>query len=114
MNAREELLRYLIRYGGTCRDCADEDGVCPQTGIGCGDRRKATEFVLEALEYGTKHGFAAGYRILAPGQLDDETLERAASIDPKQFWDEDAAIQVLDAIRALKEDRRSLEGDGRG
>jgi len=86
MSAREDLLRYLIRYGAVCRDCADENGVCPQTGIGCGERRKATEFFVEALEYGTKHGFAAGHRLLAPGELDDGTLKRAAEAVEAMRW----------------------------
>ena len=80
MSGRDELLHFLIRYGGNCRDCADENGFCPRTGIGCGERRKACEFILGALEYGTEHNFAAGYRLVAPGQLDNETLEAAAKV----------------------------------
>ncbi len=52
-----EIIDYVVRYHGGCRDCADEDGVCPRDGIACGRRRKAAEFVLEALSYGLKHGF---------------------------------------------------------
>ena len=50
---------YVLRYGGMCRDCADENGTCPISGIVCdGDqRRKMVRRTLEALEYGSKHGF---------------------------------------------------------
>lgn len=65
------LIDFLINYGGHCRDCADEDGFCPRTGIGCGQRRKAVEFILGAINYGAKHGFAAGYRLIGPGNVDD-------------------------------------------
>ena len=78
MSARDDLLDFLIRYGGRCRDCADEFGVCPTTGIGCGERRRAAAFFVGALEYGSKHKFAAGYRLLAPGELDERTVRRCA------------------------------------
>lgn len=78
MSTRDGLIDFLVNYGGRCRDCADEDGFCPQTGIGCGQRRKAVELILGAIDYGTKHGFAAGYRLIGPGELDRETIERCA------------------------------------
>ena len=82
---------------------------------------------------------AAGYRILAPGQLDDETLERAAGVvsslpcegrygKPGVPWvgwtpeaytlytlaQNNAKEKGAAAIRSLNADRRALEGDGRG
>lgn len=80
MSARDELVDFLVQYGGSCRDCADEDGFCPQTGIGCGQRRKAVEFILGALEYGSKHGFTAGYSIIRDDENHAPTVERAAKI----------------------------------
>lgn len=53
----EEVLAYVGRYGGFCRDCADHDGVCPGSGLPCGDRQTGAKFVIEALNYGFTHGF---------------------------------------------------------
>ncbi|WP_166015697.1 hypothetical protein [Chelativorans oligotrophicus] len=84
---------------------------------------------------------AAGYRLVAPGELDDETLERAVvhlleisqamwdraeTKRPADGWErppegeKDDAVtawcfeKAANAIRPLKADRRALEGDGRG
>lgn len=78
--ARDKLVDFLVQYGGNCRDCADEDGFCPQTGIGCGQRRKAVEFVLGALEYGSKHGFAAGFSIVHKDEIHAPSVERAIAV----------------------------------
>jgi len=53
----EELVDYIGRYGGRCRDCADENGVCPLSGLPCGGSHKAIRHVLRALSYGVKHGY---------------------------------------------------------
>lgn len=53
----DEVVDYVLRYGGRCRDCADEDGVCPASGLPCAGREKAVRFVLDALSYGLRHGF---------------------------------------------------------
>lgn len=53
----EELIRYIVRYGGSCRDCADEAGVCPSSGLPCEGADKAVRHVLTALNYGSKHGY---------------------------------------------------------
>lgn len=53
----DETVNYIARYGGMCRDCADEDGICPRSGLPCADRGKAICHVLEALSYGLEHGF---------------------------------------------------------
>lgn len=53
----DEHLSYVDRYGGLCRDCADENGVCPTRGLPCGGSKKAIEFVFRALEYGISHGY---------------------------------------------------------
>lgn len=50
---------YVSRYGGMCRDCADEDGICPTSGLPCAgaERQKAIRHVIEAVNYGLKHGY---------------------------------------------------------
>lgn len=60
---KEALIDFLVNYGGRCRDCADENGFCPRTGVGCGQRKQAAIFFVAALEYGSKHGFAGGYTL---------------------------------------------------
>lgn len=50
---------FVMQYGGRCRDCADNFGVCPGDGLPCADKRKAVEWVIGALEYGRKHGYIA-------------------------------------------------------
>jgi hypothetical protein len=52
-----DTLEFLVQYGGRCRDCADVGPVCESTGIGCGERRKAMKFALDALAYGVRNGF---------------------------------------------------------
>lgn len=52
-----EHVEYVKRYGGLCRDCADEDGVCPTSGLPCGESDKAIKHVLGAIEYGVNKGF---------------------------------------------------------
>jgi hypothetical protein len=52
-----EAVAYVKQYGGNCRDCADHDGVCPSSGLPCGDRATATRFVLDALRYGVTNGY---------------------------------------------------------
>ena len=69
---REALVQYVTHYGPQCRDCADEDGVCPATGIGCGQRAKAAAFVVDALIYGAKHSYVPA--ALSPA-LDNTAVE---------------------------------------
>lgn len=55
----DELVRYALRYGGMCRDCADAFGVCPTSGLPCDVevRQKVTLHALKAWRYGVLHGF---------------------------------------------------------
>lgn len=66
----DDVVRYIARYGGMCRACADEDGICPTSGLPCENTDKAIRSVLEALSYGLKHGHvilpAAAILNLAP------------------------------------------------
>lgn len=50
---------YALQYGGNCRDCADENGVCPSSGLPCAGARKAVTHVVKALRYGLQHGYLA-------------------------------------------------------
>lgn len=52
-----DVLSYIRSYGGSCRDCADGDGVCPSSGLPCGDPDSAITHVLNALAYGINNGF---------------------------------------------------------
>jgi hypothetical protein len=61
-----ELVNYIARYGGRCRECADEDGVCPTSGLPCGEYDKAIRHVLKALNYGVSHGFLPASTIASP------------------------------------------------
>lgn len=51
------VVDYISRYGGRCRDCADEDGVCPHSGLPCGNAEKAIRHVIKAYNYGISNGF---------------------------------------------------------
>ena len=55
----DPIVTYIMRYGGMCRGCADEDGVCPTSGLPCDtkDARKAVAWVLNAYKYGIKHDY---------------------------------------------------------
>ena len=64
----DEHVRYVARYGGLCRDCADENGVCPRSGLPCGGSDKAIRRVLEALSYGIKNGYVSNPLALASAQ----------------------------------------------
>lgn len=59
MQTLEQTIDYVMRYGGHCRDCADEDGICPRDGTPCepAPKRAVIEHTLKALEYGISHGF---------------------------------------------------------
>lgn len=53
----KEVVSYIARYGGRCRDCADNNGVCPNSGLPCGEADKAIRHVLRAYNYGVENGF---------------------------------------------------------
>jgi hypothetical protein len=87
----DELVRYIGRYGGFCRDCADEDGICPKSGLPCDERSsKAIRFVLEALNYGMANGFVPGFARLPTNSVDVEQRARELLADdyvlmPREF-----------------------------
>lgn len=53
----KETLLYVNRFGGACRDCADNMGVCPISMLPCEARLQAIKYVVDAINYGVKHGF---------------------------------------------------------
>lgn len=55
----DEVVSYVMRYGGMCRGCADENGICPSVGLPCesAPARKAVRHVIEAVNYGLRHGY---------------------------------------------------------
>lgn len=61
--ATKEVVDYIARYGGKCRDCADQvSDVCPNSGLPCGNVDKAIHRVIGAYNYGVKHGFLKSRR----------------------------------------------------
>jgi hypothetical protein len=60
----KKTLDYVISYGGNCRDCADNRGICPKSGLPCADREKAIKWVIDAINYGV----GAGYLPLQEGR----------------------------------------------
>lgn len=82
----DEHVQFIQRFGGKCRDCADESGVCPNTGFPCGAKRQAIESVLRALEYGFEYGHIGlpmGFSVIFRVGLfhDDEFIESKAAFD---------------------------------
>lgn len=69
----DDLIGYVLRYGGMCRDCADMDGVC-QSGQPCDteQRRAVIKHTIAALAYGIKHGFIANPFASPPLSRDGE------------------------------------------
>lgn len=57
--ASKDTIDYVMRYGGRCRDCADENGTCPHSGLPCDTdaASKVIGFVLRAVDYGRRHGY---------------------------------------------------------
>lgn len=53
----DETVKYVRHYGSRCRDCADEDGVCPSSGFPCGASEKPIRFAVEAINYGVSRGY---------------------------------------------------------
>lgn len=53
----KETLNYVSQFGGSCRDCGDNLGVCPVSGLPCAERGKAIKWVIDAINYGVEHEF---------------------------------------------------------
>lgn len=55
----DETIMYVLRYGGRCRECADNFGICEGSGLPCqrDEARKAARHVIEAINYGFGNGF---------------------------------------------------------
>ena len=78
-----DAIKYAKNYGGHCRDCADNDGICPQTKLPCGEKDEAIRRVLTAILYGEKHGYLrtrpqqAGFVSVPVEQAEDAMLFRS-------------------------------------
>lgn len=59
MQMLEQTVEYVLRFGGRCCGCADEDGICPTNGTPCdpAPKKAVIEHTLKAHEYGISHGF---------------------------------------------------------
>jgi len=53
----EDAIEYVKPFGGNCRDCADNDGICPTTHLPCVEKDAAIRSVLSAVVYGEKNGY---------------------------------------------------------
>jgi len=95
----DELVTYISRYGGRCRDCADRNGFCALTGIGCGESDKAIRWVLGALNYGVAHGFLALTPVEGAGNV-IRHLETLADNNPDK--PADWLSGVMDAISSIR------------
>jgi len=74
-----EPIAYASHHGGRCRGCADENGVCPTSGLPCDPdlRLKAAAHCLKAWQYGIEHGFTDN-PFPRGAATDTETLHVAA------------------------------------
>ncbi|CAN7339688.1 hypothetical protein LJR074_001928 [Acidovorax sp. LjRoot74] len=79
LNLTKAHIDYVARYGGKCRDCADENGVCPGSGLPCGGARKAIQFVFDALTYGVTHGYITSPFVASHGQAFGGPCDKAPS-----------------------------------
>lgn len=55
--SEDACVAYVRHYNRGCRDCADSFGICPGSGLPCGNGEAAIRFVVKALRYGIEHGF---------------------------------------------------------
>lgn len=53
----DNMVRAVMRYGGRCRDCADECGLCPHSQLPCetDDKETAIKSVIDAISYYLKN-----------------------------------------------------------
>jgi hypothetical protein len=57
--ADKATIDYVMQLGPRCRDCADNDGICPASNLPCepDKARAAIAYVLEGVIYGLQYGF---------------------------------------------------------
>ena len=77
----DQTVNYVLRYGGMCRDCADQDGICPTSGLPCAGPEKAVRHMLKALRYGIENGFLPA---LAAVRVDLEPYDRIAALEAER------------------------------
>lgn len=71
----DDVVQYISRWGGHCRNCADNMGIC-HTGLPCGDGDKAIAHVLTALAYGINNGFLPRIPAQPPAVADRDAIRR--------------------------------------
>lgn len=76
-------ISYALHFGGRCRDCADNDGVCPTTGLPCDTKQasEAAQHCLSAWQYGIRHGYIDNPFVSAP-----PAPQVIPSESPWQWW----------------------------
>lgn len=79
-DVEDALILYVLRFGGMCRDCADQNGACPTSGLPCVGADKAVRHVLKALRYGIENGFI-GSESLASGPQKAVPVDRGAECE---------------------------------
>lgn len=91
-DAEDALIFYVLRFGGRCRDCADQSGVCPTSGLPCEGADKAVRHVLNALRYGIENGFIDRQSLASAPHGGGELREKIARII------EDRCPDILDQM----------------
>lgn len=106
---RPEIASYVARYGGNCRDCADENGICPNSGMPC-DSRKAIEHVLKALDYGFKHGYIANPQATEPAGWKRDPLDLGQYVNGANISANDKPVAVIEKLQAVINERTAHHG----
>lgn len=110
---QDDIIGYVLRYGGMCRDCADMDGIC-YSGIPCDtdQRRAMVRHTISALAYGIKHGFVVNpFPSPHPkGEESAEVVEAVGSHEITDFLYKHGELTYSAAARAV----HLLTGNGYG
>lgn len=108
-----ESVETVLHYGPRCRDCADEDGICPASGLPCdvGLRRKAINHILRALAYNAALSTPADKTVVEALEEASRYALRALRRDTDDagdmLWE---AEQRLDAALSLSRRNRNEGG----
>jgi len=102
----DSVTDYVMQYGGKCRDCADENGCCPSSGLPCepAEAREIIKHVLDAVNYGLAHGYIKS-ALTAPPQVPQEVVDKieAAKVGLAVLNALDETETAMSAIRLLNE-----------
>jgi hypothetical protein len=77
---------YALHYGARCRECADEDGVCPHDGTPCDPDvvRAVVRHTLDAWRYGVANGYM--------GSPFEDLIEEARAQARREAFEEAARL----------------------